>query len=165
MTPEYQFFHGALLHEIIVSAGREIKIALPTQNGRRDAFIIEGKIGLLIKHSTARITPWNFSFTKEHLVELHALRSETKVCFVALVCGEDGFVCVRDVDLVNIFSPTEGEVISVRVERRPRKRYGVGSSGNFLDEKLAKGVQAIVAEISALSENVNSQPAYSVVEN
>jgi len=152
MTPDYQFFHGALIHQIIISAGREVKIGLRNFSGRPDAFIVEGRIGLLVKHSGARLTPWQFTFTKDQLVELHSLRLETGVCFVALVCGRDGFVCIRDSDLVGILTPTEGELISVRVERRPRKRYGVSSSGNFLDEKLAKGVHEIISELLGQDE-------------
>jgi hypothetical protein len=148
MTPEYQFYHGAFLHEIITNAGRELRITLRDFFGRPDAFVIDGKIGVLIKHSSARITPWLFTFAKEHVAELCLLRAETKVCFVALVCGEDGFVCIRDSDLVDILAPTENDVASVRVERRPRKMYGVSSSGRSLDSKLARGVQEIVAEIT-----------------
>jgi hypothetical protein len=156
MTPDYQFFHGAVLHEIIIGAGREIKIALRHFSGRPDAFVIEGRIGLLIKHSSARITPWQFTFTKDQLTELHALRLETSVCFVALVCGKDGFVCIRDVNLIEILTPTDGDLISVRVERRPRKQYGVSSSGNSLNEKLAKGAQEIISEL--MCPNSNNAP-------
>jgi hypothetical protein len=39
------------------------------------------------------------------------------------------------------------DVASVRVERRPRKMYGVSSSGRSLDGKLARGVQEIVDAI------------------
>ena len=148
MTPEYQFYHGAFLHEIITSSGRELRITLRDFFGRPDAFVIDGKIGILIKHSSARITPWLFTFTKDHVAELCALRAQTKVCFIALVCGEDGFVCVRDSDLVEILAPTDTDVASIRVERRPRKMYGVSSSGKSLDGKLARGVQEIVAAIT-----------------
>lgn len=147
MTPEYQFYHGALLHEIIITAGCQIRIALHDFHGRPDAYVINGQIGLLIKHSTARLTPWIFTFAKEHLEELHALRAETQVCFIGLVCDEDGFVCIRDSDLIGILTPTDSDVASVRVDRRARKMYRVSSSGNDLDEKLARGVQEIVDEI------------------
>lgn len=148
MTPDYQFYHGAVLHEIIITAGREIRIMLRDFHGRPDAYVIEGRVGLLIKHSSARLTPWSFTFAKEHIEELHALRGETKVCFIALVCHEDGFVCIRDSALLGILSPTDTDVVSVRVDRRPRKMYRVSSSGNSLDGKLAKGVQEIVEEIA-----------------
>src|SRR5580700_12288300 len=127
MTPEYQFYHGALLHEIIRSSGRELRITLRNFYGRPDAFVIDGTIGVLIKHSSARITPWSFTFAKEHIAELCVLRAETKVCFIALVCGEDGFVCIRDSELVEVLAPTDADVASVRVERRPRRMYSVSS--------------------------------------
>jgi len=148
MTPEYQFYHGALLHELIVTAGCEISITLRDFHGRPDAFLIDGEVGVLIKHSSARLTPWSFTFNKDHVAEFHALRTDARVCFVALVCDEDGFVCVRDSDLMEIFTPTSADVASVRVDRRPRKMYRVSSSGNALDRKVAKGVQEIIAELA-----------------
>jgi hypothetical protein len=152
MTPEYQFYHGALLHEIVLSAGCEIRIMLRDFHGRPDAFVINGKIGLLIKHSSARLTPWLFTFAKENVAELLSLRAETKVCFIGLVCDEDGFVCVRDSQLIGILMPGPSELVSVRVDRRPRRMYRVSSSGNSIDGKLAKGVHDIVAEIRRLSD-------------
>lgn len=147
MTPEYQFYHGALLHEIITSAGREVRIALCDIHGRADAYRLNGDVGLLIKHSGARITPWLFTFTREHFAELHSLRSATKVCFVGFVCDDDGFVCVRDTDLIGLLATTTSDAVSVRVDRGPRRMYRVSSSGTALDSKLAQGVQEIVAEL------------------
>lgn len=147
MTPNYQFYHGALLHEIIISAEREIRIVSRNFHGRPDAYVINRTVGLLIKYSSAQLTPWLFTFAKEHIAELLALRAETKVCFVALVCHDDGFVCVRNSQLMEILAPGESDVVSLRVDRRPRKMYRVSSSGNSLDGKLAKGVHNVVAEI------------------
>lgn len=147
MTPDYQFFHGALLHDIIISAGCPVCISLNDFHGRPDAYILNGEVGLLIKHSAARLTPWIFTFSKEHLDELRSLRAITKVCFVGFVCDEDGFVCVRDADLVSILTPTDSELASLRIDRPPRKMYRVSCSGYELDGKLAGGVEGIVAEI------------------
>jgi hypothetical protein len=147
MTPEYQFYHGALLHDVITGASKAISIEVADVAGRRNCYVVQGRIGLLIKHSSARITPWGFSFNKENFLELHELRSRTQVCFVGLVCGEDGFVCVRDRDFVQIATPTEMELVSLRVERRPRKMYRVSSSGNALDRKVARGVADILQEL------------------
>jgi hypothetical protein len=149
MTPEYQFYHGAFLHELIITAGCELRIALRDFHGRPDAYVVNGEVGVLIKHSSARLTPWLFTFTKEHLAELRSLRAETRVCFVVLVCDEDGFVCVRDGDLTEILPADESEVASVRVERRPRKMYRVSISGNSLSKKIAKGAEDVLEEIMA----------------
>jgi hypothetical protein len=147
MTAEYQFYHGALLHEIIVGAAREVRIRLCDVHGRPDAYVINDEIGLLIKHSSARITPWQFTFTKDHLAELFALRTVTKVCFVGLVCDEDGFVCIRDADLIGILAASESDAVSVRVDRGARRMYRVSSSGTPLDRKLPMGVQEVIGEI------------------
>jgi hypothetical protein len=147
MTPEYQFYHGALLHELIINCPGAILIELADVSGRRNCYLIQGQVGLLIKHSSARLSPWTFSFSKDNFSELHDLRTRTRVCFVGLTCGDDGFVCVRDRDFVQIATPTEGEMVSIRVERRPRKMYRVSSSGNALDRKIGRGVSDIVQEL------------------
>jgi hypothetical protein len=136
MTPEYQFHHGALLHEIIITSEAEIRVALCDFHGRPDAYVFNGRVGLLIKHSTKRISPWIFTFSKEHVAELCSLRQVTKICFVGFVCGDDGFVCVRDTDFVPILSPTESDLASVRIDRRVKEMYRVSSSGNELDGHL-----------------------------
>jgi len=151
MTPEYQLYHGALLHEIITTCAGELRIVLSDFHGRPDAYIINGEIGLLIKHATARITPWQFTFMKEHVAELHSLRQLTKICFVGFVCHKDGFVCIRDTKLIDVLVPTESDVASVRIERRARRMYGVSSGGRDLEGKVAKGVEEIVAEIKQRS--------------
>lgn len=148
MTPEYQFYHGAFLHELIVAADSELRIALRDFHGRPDAFVINGDVGVMIKHSTARLTPWFFSFAKEHIAEFHALREGARICFIVFVCGEDGFVCVRERDLSGLFALATGDAVSVRVDRRPRRMYRVSSSGNSLDRKVPKGVEDIVLELA-----------------
>jgi hypothetical protein len=148
MTPDYQFYHGALLHEIITCAGSKTCVELRNFHGRGDAFVFNGAVGLLIKHSASRLTPWTFTFSKDHVGEIRSLRAETRLCFIGFICGDDGFACVRDVELVTILSPTEKDVASVRIERRPRKMYRVSSGGNELSGKLTRGVADICAEIT-----------------
>lgn len=147
MTPDYQFYHGTLLHEIVITADRELRIELQNLHGRADTYVIDGSLGLMIKHSTMRITPWSFTFAKDHVDEMRALKSNTKVSFVGFVCGDDGFVCIRDCDLVSILSLTDKDVASVRVERRPRKMYRISSGGNELQSKIARGVEEILFEL------------------
>jgi hypothetical protein len=103
-------------------------------------------VGLLIKHSSSRLTPWLFTFTGDHLSELKELQGQTRACFVGLVCHKDGFVCVRESQLSGIF-PHDASAVSVRVDRRPRKMYRVSSSGTALDSKVAKGVGELVEEL------------------
>lgn len=147
MTPNYCFYHGAILHELIVELGREVRIGLRDFHGRQDAYVIDGSVGLLIKYSTARLSPWSFTLTREHVMEFNALASETKCCFLGLVCDEDGFVCIRDTSLREVADLSGQEIITLRVERRPRKMYGLSSSGRDLDRKIARGVQELISEL------------------
>lgn len=147
MISEYQFFHGALLHELIRAAGQEIRIAPVDLGARSAAYLINGDVGLLLKHSASRLSPWQFTFPKESIDELRSLGSMARICFAGFVCGSDGFVCIRDNDLLSILRPTAKDVASLRIERRPRRMYWLSSAGNRFERKVPRGADDLIAGI------------------
>lgn len=152
------------MHELVIAAGEELRIQLKDFHGRPDAYVINGAVGLLLKHSAKRITPWTFTFMKEHIAEFHAIRQLTKASFVGFICGDDGFVCVRDIGLVSMLTPTAGDVASVRVERRARHMYRLSSGGNDLDGKVARGVDELLAAIKSQQNTECALPSFETSE-
>ena len=73
MIAEYIFYHGALLHELTLNHGGAVTIEPRDNHGRPNTFILNSKVGVYIKHSTKRLSPWTYTFTKEHLSEVQAL--------------------------------------------------------------------------------------------
>lgn len=151
MIPEYQFLHGALLHEIITACKRGVSIRELDNSGRVNAFLLDGSVGLLIKHSGARLSPWVFTFTGDNLAELQLLNDAAAECFVGFVCNEDGFVCLSYPQLKSVLNVTPGGTLSIRIERPPRKMYRVSCGGSDLQEKLPSGAEAIVNAITKRS--------------
>ena len=73
MTDEYEFYHGAVLRALIVESGLPIEIAVDDQLGRIDSFKINRSVAVHIKHSEKRMSPWQFTFSRDNVEELIGL--------------------------------------------------------------------------------------------
>lgn len=144
MIADYQFFHGAMIHEVIAKAKSDVRFGVRALSGRASAYVLNGAIGLLMKHSSARMSPWQFTFTAGHLRALEELACMTSQRFVVFICSKDGYACVTDRELVELLPHGHKEVVGVRVERRARQMYRLTSAGSALDRKIPRGVDRIV---------------------
>ena len=145
MVAEYQYYHGAVLHELVLQVPGGVSIVSRDLYGRPDAYLVQNRVGLLIKHSSKRLTPWTFTFRPEHLLEVHSLCGQAQDVFVCFVCGDDGIACVPVQSLIAVLDSNASEQAWIRVERRPGEMYRVTGAGGDVRYKLARGVDAIVA--------------------
>jgi hypothetical protein len=152
MTPEYSFYHGALLRELILQSGKQLTVALSDIFGRPNTYLLNGHVGVVIKHSTKRLTPWQFTFTQEHYAEIEALQKLGKNAYICFVCGEDGFACISIGEFFDICSAVGAGQGWVRIERKSGQMYGVSGSVGLLKHKVARGVGA-VANLLTTSTN------------
>ena len=131
MIHEFEFYHGAALTKI---AHHKARTAIRTFSGKNNAsYVINDNIGLYIKHSSNRLTPWGFSFAKEHQDEIKAMKEKFEHVFIALVCGRDGVACLSFDELKYVLDHEHDEYEWVRVSRRPREKYSVkGTDGKLL---------------------------------
>jgi len=135
MIHEFEFYHGAVLAKIALD-GRDASIR-SYESPSRSSYVIDGKIGLYIKHSTSRLTPWTFSFTKEHQDEIKKMESEFGRVYVALVCDKDGIACLSFRELKYVLDDVHGDSEWIRVSRRPREKYTIKGSDGKLRFKVA----------------------------
>lgn len=75
MIPEYRLFHGAAICALIDQSPFELAISHLGADGRLGFYILNRRVGLYVKHSTARLTPWQFSFSGQNIEQLRELRS------------------------------------------------------------------------------------------
>jgi len=150
MIAEYKFYHGVVLAELINLMDRAVSINELHEEGRLSSYVIDDRLGLQIKHSTNRLTPWQFTFTKQNLLQLLTMRTHHKMVFVALVCHDDGIVTLTLEEAISILSSGESQQAWIRVERRRNEWYTVNGGAAELPNKKPQGVQAI---IQALSES------------
>lgn len=149
MPAEYQFYHGAVLHELLLQLGAPLRVELKDIHGRPDAYLIQDSVGVLIKHSAKRLTPWTFTFTTDHLQEVEALCAHAQKVFVSLVCGDDGITTVPIHDLIEVLDSKASDQAWIRVERRPGEMYRVSGAKGEVRYKLARGVDALVAALKS----------------
>lgn len=151
MIKEYEFYHGVVFTKLIHGID-EVSCIRSYSKTSNAAYIINNDIGLYIKHSTKRMSPWGFSFLKAHQDELLEMTQNLKAVFVILVCGDDGIVTLPFNDLKQILDDEHGDIEWISASRTPRKEYTVKGSDGSLGRKVGKSdfPQKIVEAIQAL---------------
>jgi hypothetical protein len=114
------------------------------REGRISAFVVNSRVGVYIKHSSKRMSPWRFSFNIEQAADLLDLEAKFPETFVVLICEADGLVTLDCSQLHQIVSFQDSENAWVRVERPPRAQYDVAGNKAELTNKLPRGVGPIV---------------------
>jgi hypothetical protein len=142
MIPEYKFYHGAVLAELIDCMRKSVAIEELVEEGRLTSYVLDGRVGLHIKHSEKKLTPWQFTFTQANARELGLLQMSHENSFVVLVCHSDGMVCLTVEELVSLLTFKQGEQASISVSRQRNELYAVASSTRELPRKPI-GLQSI----------------------
>lgn len=130
---QFQFFHGFILSKIVHynSSGHSFKsLELKSNSG----YILDNMKGLYIKYSQNRITPWIFTFKKDHQDEILKIRNTFDKTFILLVCNNDGVVCLTFEELKTILD-SEHKDEWVRIDRFKREKYRVSGSDGKLKYK------------------------------
>jgi hypothetical protein len=152
MIPEYKLYHGAVLAELVDQLDRPASIDELAEEGRLSSYIVNGRVGLHIKHSANRMHPWQFTFTAANLRELTALQTRFPSVFLVFVCHTDGMVCLSVDELKEILTIGSSAQASLRISRRPGKWYSVTASRNSLSSKKPKGLDALIECLAQLEK-------------
>lgn len=144
MIADYKFYHGAVLAELVNLKKGPLSVDELIEDGRLSSYILDGTIGLQIKHSANRLHPWQFTFTKANLIQLLALQQNYKAVFIVLVCRSDGMVALTLDEVTEILTSGESEQAWIRVDRRKNEWYSVIGGAAELRGKRPQGVQKIV---------------------
>ncbi|NLR98870.1 hypothetical protein HGP17_18795 [Rhizobium sp. P38BS-XIX] len=155
MIPEYKLFHGAAICALIDQSPYEISIGPMSTDGRLGFYVVNRRVGLYIKHSTARLTPWPFAFSHQNIGQLRELDDCCAVVFVALVCGSNGIVCLELSELRTVAAFRDEEQPWLRVARRPGSMFSVSGNLGSLGSKKRDGFADIFGHSAW---NVNSSP-------
>ena len=147
MIDEYEFYHGAVLRNIIVESKIPVTIKVDDIKGRVDSFVINDRVAIYIKHSAKRLTPWQFTFSRDNVEELVELDRKYESLFVCLVCDSDGIVVLSPDEFLKITGPSNSEVYGIRLDRTKRSMYSAFGNDGKLEYKLARGVARIVETI------------------
>jgi hypothetical protein len=134
---EFEFFHGVVFARLLHGTQRLVSIRAfdPESNA---AYVVDDSIGIYIKYSSKRMTPWSFTFSPEHKREIEQLRASIPKVFVVLVCNDDGVVCLSDAELKTILDDQAESHQWVSATRHKREMYSVEGSKGRLESKVGK---------------------------
>lgn len=132
---EYEFFNGVVLNRLI-RKGKPIKIDIFPTSGN-NSFMINDKVGLFLKYSTKKISPWRFSFTREHQEEMKIMKDLLSNVYLVLICGKDGIACIEYEELKIVLDEYFEDVEWVSASRLKREQYSIKGSNGKLDFKIA----------------------------
>lgn len=152
MIAELERYHGVVIRQLLVVAGRPLRIAAVSTGGRVDAFQVE-EGAFQVKHSSKRLSPWQFTYMADNLRELAQLEKSCSSVWVLLVCGQDGVVGLSLEELRTIIRTNELGDASIRVKRGKSSMYRVSGAAGELNRAKPKGVDGFLADISSVSKN------------
>jgi len=144
MIADYKFYHGVVLAELVNHRTGPLVIDELNEDGRLSSYILDATVGLQIKHSTSRLNPWQFTFTKANLVQLLELQQRYQAVFIVLVCHTDGMVTLTLEETTSILAAGESDQAWIRVDRRKNEWYSVNGGAAELPTKRPQGVQPII---------------------
>lgn len=147
MSDRYEFYQGIVLRQLVVNSDSFLMMRSFVNEGRINAFVLSGKVGVFIKHSAKRMSPWPYTFTLDQASDLLDLEAKYSNSFVVFVCGDDGLVTLDVASLHKIVSFKESEKAWVRIERRPRSQYGVSGNRAELPHRVATGILMIIESL------------------
>jgi hypothetical protein len=149
MLDDYEFYQGAVLRKLVVEGDYSTTIRPFAREGRITAFVVNGRVGVYVKHSSKRMSPWRFTFTIDQAADLLDLEQKYPDSFVTFVCGTDGIVTLSCLDLHNIVSFQESEAAWVSLSRPPRAQYELAGNKGELGSKVARGIGVIFEILKA----------------
>ena len=126
MIKDFEFYHGVVIRELVAAISPAgATISADDIHGRLNAFNINGRIGLFIKHSSKRLGPWQFTFDGDGCREIEWLSQRHEDVWIALVCGHDGFLCLTRSEFLTANRPECDATAFIRVDRDKRSMYRV----------------------------------------
>lgn len=135
MIKEYEYLHGVVFNRL--SNNYEIEISIkPFKRTGYSSYILNKHVGLYIKYSGKRLSPWRFSLTSAHYKEIQELNLTNKEVFIALVCNLDGIVVLNYKELCEIINWSKDSSDWISISRTKNKMYSVSASDGRLDYKI-----------------------------
>lgn len=127
---KHEFYEGAALHRLVRGSTRAASIDyLPPR------FIVDDRLQLYLKYSTAKRSPWGFTFVPD---EQRVLREHAAAMplIIGLICGADGVATVPYEDYITV-AAVKDVALHLACRRNHRERYEVSGPGGILPRKIA----------------------------
>ena len=137
MIKEFEKYHGVILSRLVHGSKKQISVELyPSKYN--SSYIINQDIGLYIKYSKKRLSPWRFSFLKEHQDEVAQMNRLLKKVFIVFVCHDDGMAILSYDEFKNILDENYEEIEWVAIQRRQREKFKISGHDGKLKCKIGE---------------------------
>jgi hypothetical protein len=156
MLDEYEFYQGAVLRQLIIESETSLTFRPFLREGRINAFVVNGRVGVYVKHSSKRMTPWRYSFNLEQAADLLDLERRYSDTFIVFVCETDGLVTLDCGKLHEIVDFQETNNAWVRIDRPPRNQYEVSGNKSDLARKVPRGIALIIETLATRVKERNA---------
>lgn len=124
MINKFNFYHWAIFSVILNNTNEEISIkSYDTKSN--SSYILNWKIWIYIKYSEKRMSPWRFSFLKEHQDEILDIKNKFKKVFVIFICKDDWIVCLNFDEFKAILDSNHWDIEWIALSRGKREKYKV----------------------------------------
>ena len=137
MINEFEFYHGVAFARMLHVIQKELAIK-PYSPSDNAAYVVNGSIGVYIKYSSKRLSPWRFSFQHKHRDQVLAMKKDVGDVFVLLVCNDDGIVILTFDEFRQVLNQTHGGVEWISATRNRRQMYSIKGSDGKLSFKVGK---------------------------
>ena len=125
-----EFYEGAALHMLIRGSNSATNIIyIPP------LFVVNEKLQLYLKYSTAKRSPWGFTFMPDEQLLLDA-HSRKMMLVIGLVCGDDGVAALPHDDYIKV-APIKNMALHLSCRRSHREYFEIGGPEGTLPSKVA----------------------------
>jgi len=125
-----EFYEGAALHQLIRGLRDGVSVAHSPP-----FFVFNGRLQVHLKYSTAKRSPWGFTFTVDEQILLRQCAREIPLV-IGLICGADGIAALPYVDYLRI-APLKDAALRVSCRRKHREHFEIGGPDGTLPGKVA----------------------------
>ena len=137
MIYEFEFYHGVAFARMLHAMQKELAIK-PYSPSDNAAYVVNGSIGIYIKYSSKRLSPWRFSFQQRHRDRIMEIQKDVGDVFVLLVCNDDGVVILTFDEFKQVLDETHGGTEWISATRNRRQMYSIKGSNGKLSFKVGK---------------------------
>lgn len=137
MIKEFEFYHGVTFARMLHATQGELVVRSYSASDNA-AYVLNGSIGVYIKYSSKRLSPWRFSFQKRHREKIAEMENNLGDVFLLLVCNDDGVVVLTFEELTQVLNDMRGDTEWISASRNRRQMYSIKGSDGKLSFKVGK---------------------------
>jgi len=137
MINEFKAYHGSAFAELIDESTVPITLFRPDLSNNA-VYLLNNSIGLFIKHSTKRISPWRFSFQAEHVKNVLKLTQKFEHTFMVLICGRYSIAVLNSQEIEELLPLNSPATSWVSVNSSHNTMLTVEGSSGKLKRKIRK---------------------------